>query len=375
MPEPYQCRFGTYSLAGPEDERDLAALLRSAPEQGVVHTTLTRQPDFFAGANSLGKYAVVLARSPGGTPMLLFEMRECPVYVESKPTRVVFVGLLRVAQQFRWRVGLLEHAFLAMRGFSRKLGFADHFCSTIPLDNEPARRLFEAGLPRMPQYKVQGDVTVSVLAVKQGVSELVPPDEYEIRRAGPENIPEIAGLLASVGPAWGYSPALRAGDLERLFSAGQGFEIHDMLMLRHKGYAVGCIGVWDQRCVRQLHVSGYPVDSSVGRAFYNLWAGMTSKPRLPAPGSRFELTWLPFFCLMKNHQARAGALLDAAQRDAGAKGAAFCAVGMAAQNRLRPVLGNTILNIPIRIYQVIFPGSARAGTGGSFTPQPEMALL
>lgn len=376
MPEAYHCRFGTYSLAGPEDERDLAALLlQSVPEQGVVNTILTRQPDFFAGGNPLGNYATILARSPDGAPLLLFEMREYPVYIESRPVRAVGLGLLRMARPFRWRRGLLEHAFLAMRGFARKLGFADIFFSAIPVDNAPARRFFEAGLPRMPVYKPQGDVTVRILTVKRGAPETSLGGEYEILRAEPENIADIAALLAATGPAWGYSPALRTADLELLFSAGQGFDIQDMLILRHKGYAVGCLGVWDQRSVRQVRVTGYSAEAGVGRAAYNFWAGVTGKPRLPGAGSPFELAWLPFFRLLKNHQDQARPLLERGLLLAGSKGADFCAVGMADQNRLRAALSGTVLSLPIRIYQVTFPGSARTGSGGLFAPQPELALL
>ena len=86
---PHQCRFGTYSLAGPHDNGLLSELLRSSPEYGDIRLTIQREPDFFADRNLLGNSAVIIGRSPLGKPMFLCEMREYPVYLAGRPIQAI----------------------------------------------------------------------------------------------------------------------------------------------------------------------------------------------------------------------------------------------------------------------------------------------
>ena len=182
---PHQCRFGTYSLAGPHDNGLLSELLRSSPEYGDIRLTIQREPDFFADRNLLGNSAVIIGRSPLGKPMFLCEMREYPVYLAGRPIQAVYLGLLRTAGDYRRHIGVLEHGFLAIRKFARLLGFADEFFTAVSHDNLPLRAILEAGLPRFPRHVRLGEVQSLLLPVQQGRAAPELPAEYSLELAVP----------------------------------------------------------------------------------------------------------------------------------------------------------------------------------------------
>ena len=370
----YQCRFGSYSLAGPQDQGALSALARSVAENGDMRLITRREPDFFADRNPLGKSAVVLGRGVKGTPMFMCEMREYPVYVAGKAARAVHLGLMRVAGDYVRHVGVWEHGFLALRNFARRLGFCDEFFTSIPYDNEPVRRILEAGLPRLPRYAMLGDVQNLLLPVPDKREELALPDGYAITVATPDDAKDLEGLLAASGSGWSYSPAISAGKLAPLLAREGGHPgFSGMLVLRHKGLPVGCVGVWDQRGQRQVWVEGYSLGTMLSRSFQSLVGGGSG---LPAPGKRLELVFLPFFSLRHSHAKAGELLLRRAQQYAGALEARICSLGLSEQNPLRHELHLKGRTRRIRIYRVLFPGSGTtAAEARYFAPQPEIALL
>lgn len=373
--DPYECRFGTYRIAEPKDTPDIAALLRSNPMHGSIRTFYSREPDFFADVNLLGKSALILARSPKQIPMMLYEMREYPVFFEGKPEQAVYLGLLRVAEAFRNRIGLLEHGFFSLRYFADRLDLANNFYTSIAVDNHPARRLLEAGLSCLPRYIPQG--TLHTLLLSTGLAQQFPnlPSPYAITPANPDDAAELAALLTANTQGWNYATALTVQSLTTLVSARASFSFSDIAILRHNGLAVGCAGVWDQRAYRQQQIQGYASGLNLLRPLYNLWAGMKRTPRLPAAGNRLELVFLPFFCLEGRHVSMADTLLRYCLHHAAAKGAHICALGFSPQNPILPRLTLPRYSYHTRIYQVQIPGSRTRTTNDADAPQPEIALL
>ena len=371
---PYQCRFGTYSLAGPHDHAAVSLLLRSAPVHGDMRLNLRREPDFAAYRNPLGKSLMIIGRGVQGNPMFLCEAREYPVYIGGKPSRAVYLGPLRVAPEYRRHIGVLEHGFLAVRMFARRLELADDFFAAIPYDDIPARTVAEAGLARLPRYTMLGDIDSLQLPARSNREAPEPPAGYAIDPGTPADARAIEGLLAASSAAWSYAPALSAGQLTTLLGREKAaFTFSDMLMLRHKDLPVGCVGVWDQRGRRQQYVEGYSLGTALLRVWHSLTGGRT--PLLPSPGNRLELVYLPFFTIRNNHAKAGLVLLDHALRRAGAKGGRVCALALAEQNPLRDSLGLKGRTQRIRVYRVVFPGSGKASEGRFFAPQPELALL
>ena len=373
---PYQCRFGTYSLAGPHDHAALAALLRSNPMHGDIRLALCREPDFSANRNPFGKRFTVIGRSPQGTPMFLCEAREYPAYIAGKVAKVVYLGLLRVAREYRRQLGILEHGFIALRGFARKLECADDFFTVVPYGNEYTRTVLEAGISKLPRCTALGDMHLLLLPTHGSQFKRDLPESYSIDSATPDSLKDIEGLLAASGSPWSYAPAIHSQQLANLFSNPKNaFSFSDMLILRHKGLAVGCVGVWDQRGQRQQLVDGYSAGTAILRPFYNMLAGIRKTPLLPAPGDRLELVFLPFFCIRHNHLEAGAALLHQALQHAGAKGAKVCSLAFSEQNALYTRLPMGGSSWRLRVYRVVFPGSGKPAEGRFFSPQPDLALL
>lgn len=371
---PYLCRFGAYSLAGAQDNKALGMLLRSPIEYGDMRLSIQREPDYFAARNPLGKSLTIIGRTEQGKAMFMCEMRELPVYMSGKPSRAVYLGPLRVAREYSRHIGVLEHGFLSLRTFARRMGFANEFFSAIPYAHTTARRIFEAGHPKLPRYAMLGDIE-SWLMPTQGVqppSEL--PEGYTVTLATPADAKELEGLLAASGSGWSYAPAMSAGQMADLLVKARGLTaFSDMLVLRHKGMIVGCVGVWDRRAQEQVRVESY----SVGTALARMFLGVTSKNlgMLPSPGNTLELAYLPFFSVRHSHAKAGGILLRLASFHAGTLGARAGVICLSEQNSLGRELGLSGRASRIRIYRILFPGKGTVGESRLFAPQPEIALL
>ena len=376
---PYQCRFGTYRLARQDDKNDIAFLLRSTLTYGTVEIIQSREPDYFADINPLGNSAGIIGHSPNGRPMFFLDIRDYPVYLSGRSERAVYIGLLRVAEAFRKLPGVLEHGFLALSGFARKLGFADNFYTSVDSENTPLRRLVESGNQRLPRHSFQGELQTLLMSVRLGQAGPSLPDGYTIRAATPDNAPELVSLITTSGQPWDYSTALNLEQLTRLLSARQDFSFGDMFILRHEDTPVGCVGVWDQRAYRQQWIQGYDSGTGFIRPLNNLFAGVRKIPTLPASGNALETVYLVFLSIRPRHLSMARPLIRRAIHHAGQKGASVCVLGLSVQNPLTNRLALAGYTFNKRIYKMRFPGVADKNSGSSgagvFVPQPEIAFL
>lgn len=372
---PYLCRYGAFSLAGPEDSAALGQLLQSAPGHGAVRMLEARNPNFFAWNTPLGDCAALIARSPKAVPMLLYEIRDYPVYIEGKQSRAVCLRMLRSAEQYKSRVGIMEHGFLVLSGFLRHLGYPDAVYTALDQQDTATRRIVEAGLQRLPRFIHCGDMETFILSVDLGQKRLPLPEGYTLSPARPDSAQELSSLLAACNAGWSFAPSLSKTELEALLSARRDFSFSDIFILRYDGTAVGCIGVWDQRAFRQQQVQGYASPVGLLRPLRNLLADVRKAPLLPAPGSILESAFLSFFCLRPRHAEQAGPLVRQALLHAAGKGARVCTLGLSPRNPLMKKLPLSGYSQRLSIYKVHFPKSGEKPTPGGFTPQPELALL
>jgi hypothetical protein len=371
---PYQCSFGSYSLAAPEDHKDMAVLLRAFPEPGDVRLIRQREPNFFADSNLFGKSAAIIGRSPRGRPVFMCEMREYPVYLAGGVAPAVYLGLLRAAGAQRRLLAVLEHGFVAVRLFARRLGFAEEFFTAVPHGNARLKAIVEAGFAKLPRHVALGDVQSLLLPVPGDEEQADLPADYSVSLAAAHDAQELEKLLAVSGSGWSYAPAPSAVQWLSLLGQEKPADLpFDMLVLRHKGLIVGCVGIWDQRGHRQLLVEGYSLSTNLLRLVHGITA--RDAPALPAPGNRLELVSLPFFSILHRHVEAGKLLLKRAAHQAGAKGGQICSLSLSVQNPLLRRLDLKGLSRHIRIYRVVFPGPGLNRERKLFAPQPELALL
>jgi hypothetical protein len=370
--EPWRCRFGSYSLAGPRDLDAVAALLRDSPAQGDMRLFVRPGAEFLSGRALVGRRAVILGRAPEGAPIFLCELRDYPVYLGGRLARATHLGTLRAGGVSRRQFGALEHGFLALRHFARRLEFADTFFTSIPLDDPLLTAVARAGLPRLPRHLMLGDVqSLMTPARHKGATPALPPG-YAVLPAALDDARELEGLLAASGSRWSFSPGLTAADIRALLERkNEPLSSFDLLTLRHRGLIVGCAGIWDQRGQRRSLVESY----SLGAGMLRLLRCLSGRdaPVWPAPGGDLELIHLPFFTVLHSHAQAGKALLERAMEQAANLGGQVCALSLSIHNPLRRILGLKGESRVIRIYRLIFPGAA--GEGERFAPQPEFALM
>ncbi len=75
---------------------------------------------------------------------------------------------------------------------------------------------------------------------------------------------------------------------------------------------VGCLGVWDQKGMRQTVVNGYSGWLGVSRPVYNAWARWRGRPPLPPPGGHVNYLTATCPLVAGDDPAVFSALLDAA---------------------------------------------------------------
>jgi hypothetical protein len=374
--DPYQGRDYTARLAGPDDAPAVRDLLAKAPMEGWVELIFRRpeaaSPEAFEAAGlSAGPEHLVLL-SPNRAPRQLtgmYALTEHAIWLNGRPARATYLGLLRVASNFRGRLGPLRDGYASIPYFTKALGLPPLYYTSLAADNAKARRLLEAGLEGLPTYRPWGKMHSlafsTALARKTGL----------LQPAGPENIPEMIDFYQVQAAGRDLSPRLEAENLAALLAPGPGREIISFWLLRDSGERlIGSLALWDRRCSHPIRVSAYRKPLDRLRPLYNLGNIIRRKPTLPEPGQDLPSVFIAFMAFAPAAQN----LIQASLREALARikdmGARVGLLGLADNN---PVL-EQISSLPHQAYQSIIENVTWEGpdfiySGGS--PQPEIALL
>ncbi|HXV42038.1 MAG TPA: hypothetical protein VEC96_03165, partial [Anaerolineae bacterium] len=94
-----------FDLATPADEPAIRRLLASNPVPGRVTVTYEREPDYFLGCGTMGRFCQVLvARHQATGEVAAVASRSTrPLFVNGQVEEVGYIGQLRVDERFRGR--------------------------------------------------------------------------------------------------------------------------------------------------------------------------------------------------------------------------------------------------------------------------------
>ncbi len=325
-------------LATPADDPAIRRLLAAIPMPGSLEMTYEREPDYFRGCGVLSPfYQVVVARyRPTGELVAVAGRSVRQVYVNGEPVWLGYLSQLRVDPRFRAR-WLVSRGFRLMRDLHGD-GRVQAYLSTIIDGNDQATGIL-VDRPRrhFPAFRAVGDLRTLALFVRRS-REAPSGSSAAVRPAVAADLPAVAAFLERHGRRRQFFPVLTAGDL----ASGRltpDLAPQDWLIAQGPGGAIaGVVALWDQTGFKQNVIRGYHGPYRLGRPLYNLWARLSGRQPLPAPGTALRELYAAFLCVAEEDPATCRALLDAGCREAATRGFGYLLVGLSEQDPLLPTV-------------------------------------
>jgi N-acetylglutamate synthase and related acetyltransferases len=354
-----------YHIATSADEVTLASILHDTAMAGWVNMQLLRMPSYFSADALYGNTYTILARC-GDEPVGLCRLQCLPVWVNGRATKANYLAGLRILPRFRHRLSVLHKGFTVLRSLCED---KQPLCFTsIAHDNATARRLLEAGLPKMPRYTLLAGLHTLAFSSRQG------QPGQALRQATEADIPALVAFHNDQAAQWQFAPLLDEAWLRNL-SRAQALSINDFLLYEEQGKLRTCVALWDQRQLKQTVAQNYRAPLNIFRCVYNGYAHLTKRINLPSPGKALNQAYLAFFA--SNLETSASiALLREALWHLSRRDIAVGVLGLAATNPLREVFQRTLRPTQYEtcIESVCFFGD-QAVELDDRPPQPEAALL
>ncbi len=263
------------------DEASLRALLRDNPMPSWVSTVLTREPDFFAGADRFGIELAVLGHEKD-TPVCMYIHARHPVHVNGRPTTLGYLGGLRIDPAYRNRPRILKQGFASLQTLF-PTPVHDYWYTAVAAENSAARSVLEEGLPGMPRYRRCNEMLALVFSRGHARHHSL------WRPAQPEEMEALCRFYNEQASRYQFAPVLTPTIAAR---TGATFFIHC-----RDGQIHGCMGLWNQQTHKQIGICAYQTPLNLLRPLYNLYAAMRGKIVLPAPGRTLDQSYLAFFAL------------------------------------------------------------------------------
>jgi hypothetical protein len=292
-----------------------------------------------------------------------------PVHLNGQGGEVGYLAGLRVDPAFRHRIRILKHGFASMEVLFSGAAMNTVCFTSIAHDNRPARRLLEANLKCMPTYRSAGDLETLAISTAHGQCS------NRLRQATTHDIPTLVEFYNRQAKAYQFSPFLTESWLGNL-TAAQGLQLSDFWILESDGTIHGCLALWDQRAFKQSVIGGYRFPLNRLRRFYNLWAILTGRLRLPPVGTRLEAVFIAFMAFDRQGDPFVIEALRHVLAVLREQGVVMGVLGISplspVRDRLHTHLSPTVYRT--RIYTVSWTGQPRPCLN-HLRPQPEVALL
>jgi hypothetical protein len=204
---------------------------------------------------------------------------EHPVHVDGRPTRLGYLGALRVNRQFRHRLRILRDGYASVRQLAGAASTSFWYTS-IAADNEPARRLLEANLRGMPRYRRLGEMVTLALPRSRGRPRGL------WRPLAAAEVEAMCALHNASAARFQFSPALTPALVER---TGARFFVHPAV----DGIA-SSMALWNQQAYKQVVARGYRQPLATALPLYNAWARLARRVSLPPLHGRLDQSYLAF---------------------------------------------------------------------------------
>lgn len=368
----------TVRRAEARDNADLCMLFESVSMESDLDLSIRRDPDFFSLYRIQGtSWECWLGESDDGLAGLgAIVVRDG--YLNGSPTRIGYLGDLRVASDLQGRKLVPRFYGPILQDAAQRFG-CDVFLTTIIASNRHAIRALtgprarEAGIPPYEFVRSFG-----IRAVYLTVPLPRTPSEFEVERATPANVAEIAEFLDRDGGGRPFGYSCTEEELRRRLDEWPGFDASSFYLARTAdGALAGCAAVWDPGPVKRTVVRAYGGRMRSVRRTYNLAAAALRFTPLPAPGGRLHYAYATHVAVPSRDPQVMRALVQRIYRDQRKTGRTFIAFCAFDDDPLDAAFrGFPHTDLKTNLYAVPAPG--RSLPPGCFAPGPpgfEMALV
>ncbi|MEW5959267.1 MAG: hypothetical protein AB1801_16170 [Chloroflexota bacterium] len=356
MPDHYPAEF-TIELATPADDPAIRRLLATNRVPGQIVTTYEREPDYFLGCGTLGRFCqVIIARHrPSGELAGLACRAVRPLYVNGRVEDVGYLSQLRVDRRFqgRWLVSRGFHYLHQLHADRRTSGY---LATIIEGSAQASGVLVERPRRHFPTFRPIGCLWTMALVLRR--PQPLPASPYDISHGAAPDLADIVAFLQQHGAAKHFFPVFSEADFGDSPTT-RDFKPEDFILARRRGELVGVLGLWDQSSYKQTIVHRYGGALGRFRPLYNLGLRLMGARPLPAPGERIRYIFASFICTAENNPDIFDRLLRQAYNLAGTRGYAYLMVGLMAGDPLLAV-ARRYLHIPYhsRLYTVAWANEA-----------------
>lgn len=355
-----------------DDDSAIVELMERVAMPGSMRLAFGCRPSFFQALRVEGNTPLVAVAEVDGKIVGVGAVTFRQVYLNGRVATARYLSALRIAPEARGAAALA-------RGFARLRSElaqhpADITLTSILSNNTSAAAILTSGRAGLPAYHELCDCVTRVVAAGKP-EHLKPPDGLRIDQGA--SVGEIAGFLATHGPARNFFPVCLAEDLDgRADSAFPGLSGHDFLVASDASGIRGVMGCWDVRRFRQALVSGYAAWLGWARPWLNLRARCCGRPLLPAPGETLGLAFAALTVLRDGDPRVLRSLLDSARAWARRRGLGYFVMAMAANDPLEAGFrGLAQREIHSRMYRVEFDPSSIGTVADRRTCHFEGAML
>jgi hypothetical protein len=369
----------TVALATPADDEAIRRMLRESCFGQDVALSLEREPDSTLAASIEGdEHAALVARHHSGSIAGIASRAVRTVYVNGAPTRIGYLGQLRIVPRFRTHRGLLAAGFDHVAGLRSRDGARLHLASVVA-DNAAARRLLARRARGWPVFEPV-DTLVSLAIPVRRLRDGRRGRAVECRRGTLDCIDDIIACLERTARRYQFSPVWSRDDLLSP-ARSRDLRIDDFVLAVRDGRIVGCVACWDQRRFKQAVVRGYSARLARWRPLLNAVGPLTGTPHLPAVGSRLDFAYLSHFALdvgAERDPTVAIVLVRTAMADAARRGLRYVVLGFSAAH---PLLTALRREFPHRAYESVLYAAcwpedrALAAALDGRPSHPELAIL
>jgi hypothetical protein len=367
-----------FELASDSDDGAIRRLLREHALPGAISLSLEREPNAAIAAAIEGDvHQTLVARDQRTGDVAAIATRSVrDAFVNGAPSRVGYLGQLRLDRRYGRHRALLEDGFAFCRALHQR-GDARLYLTSIVADNDAARRLlltrqWTAG-PRFAELDALVTLILPLAREPRGASV----DGVRIDRATRFDVGDIAACLSRNLRRYQFAPCWTADDLLSA-TRTRGLSVDDFFVARRNGRIVGCLGCWDQRAFKQIVVRSYSPALARLRPLVNFAAPWVGIPALPAVGRPLALAYLSHAAADYDRGVVMGALVTAACRHARAAGLDYAAIAFASRH---PLLEPIARRFRHRAYRSVIAvaywpdGDAHVRSLDGRVIQPEVAVL
>jgi hypothetical protein len=350
---------GAVRLATASDNRALVELFAAVPMHGSLVLSTRRAPDFFA------LYDVQRAE------------RECWVYdtgthlagaatllvrdgwLDGMPSKVGYLGDLRVTPAGSRDRVLALHYGDRLADAGRKYG-CPHFLTAVLASNAAAfNALVRRRRERADQPAYHLARAFSMVSLPFARRDRTRPGGFDVRRASPDDVPEIVALLDRDHRQRPFGYRFDQGEFQHRLASWPGFSLNRTYVARDAGRLVGITTAWDAAPVKRYRVVSYRGRTLWMKRAFNAAAFVLRWTPLPPPGHDVRSLYLCNTAVEEDDPDVFRALVSRVYADFRGTSYHFLSTCEYENDPLAPALeGFTTRRLAFHLYLVTPPGAA-----------------